>query len=118
MATVSGLVRSFYGWLARTKQSMQADSLSERIQSLPSSYPTSLPAVTSLARRTARALHGTAFHEKALYWSRLFERIQAEGWQGEIRSVDMDRIRIREDLKAGKDGVALQTRSTREIASS
>jgi hypothetical protein len=118
MATVSGLVRSFYGWLAKTDQALQAEGLSERIQSLPTTHPTSLPAVTSLALQTARALHGTAFFDKALYWSRLFERIQTEGWQGEIRSVDLDRIRIREELKAGKDGLALQDSRTRAASTS
>lgn len=117
MATVSGLVRSYYGWLAKTQSALSAKGLTEHSQLMPSQYPTSLPAVTSLAQRTARALQDTAFGDKALYWSGLFARIQTEGWQGEIRSVDLDRLRIREDLKADRDGLALQTCRTRKTAS-
>ena len=93
MATVSGLVRSFYGWLVRREQAMP-----DNAGVLPTNRPTSLSAITEIACHTATVLEGTEHEARANYWKNLFEGIEEKGWHGELRTEDQCRLKIRQEL--------------------
>jgi len=99
MATTTGLVRSFYGWLARRERGLQEGSFVFSKQ-----RPTSLSAITKVARHTAEVLKGTAHEKRANYWLSLFEGIEKDGWLGELRTEDHCRLQIRQDLNEAISG--------------
>lgn len=107
MATKTGLVRSFYGWFVRTEEALRESEHSALIAQLPTHKPTSLPAVARVARQTARVLKNSQYRKRALYWDKLFSRIIAEGWRGEMRITDTCRNTIRGELEEALDGLAL-----------
>jgi hypothetical protein len=104
MATSSGLVRSFYGWLARVERSLREDGNVLHSQLLPVQRPTSIGPVTRLALHTVRALSETVYEDKARYWADVFSRIERDGWRGEVRPQDRDRARIRSRLREALSG--------------
>ena len=95
MATKSGLIRSFYSWMARTESEMPPS------RSLPLNHPTSLKGVTRVAQQVKETLKNSPFEERAIYWAELFDRIQREGWKGENRLEDSVQESIWQELNDG-----------------
>jgi hypothetical protein len=108
MATIAGLVRSYYGWLVRTERALQEAGNEIHNLLLPAQRPTSLSAVTRKALHSARVLRGTDHEERANYWANLFEQIRSEGWKGEVRPVDACRSSIRQELREALGDLAVQ----------
>jgi len=104
MATKTGLVRSFYGWLVRKEQALREAENDTYMYLLPAQRPTSIPSVTRIALHAVRVLKGTTFEERAIYWAELFERIRAEGWRGERREIDTCQDAIRQELEEATRG--------------
>jgi hypothetical protein len=109
MATIAGLVRSYYGWLVRKERALKESGNEVYQRLLPAQRPTSLSAVTRIALHSARVLKDTEYEDRALYWARLFERIRQEGWQGEIRPMDDCRAQIRAELQEALGDLAVQS---------
>ena len=105
MALKRGLIRSYYGWLTKVETELREERGS-LVSSLPPWRPTTLPAVTRLALRTAGIFRGTRFQERAEYWSSLFQRIYSEGWKGDLSPQDKAGFSIREELEQAR-GLAL-----------
>jgi hypothetical protein len=99
MATRAGLVRSFYGWFARTERALRESGLVEAADALPPHRPTPIPSAHRVAQKALEALAGTPHEDKARYWADLLGGIVENGWTGESRTVDTDRARIRGDLE-------------------
>ena len=99
MATKSGLIRSFYGWLAKTEAELPPTRV------LPFARPTTFPAVESIARKTLVALRDSPFEERARYWANLFSSILSEGWKGEERVEDDVQASINQELTNGNMAV-------------
>jgi hypothetical protein len=104
MATTAGLVRSFYGWLARKERALREAGKEVYTSLMPAQRPTSIPAVIRVALHSVRVLKGTEFEERAVYWANLFEKIRIQGWQGDVRSSDVGRKKIRKELEEALRG--------------
>lgn len=98
MATQSGLIRSFYGWLVRRERALREVDDTPRINLLPARYPTTMPEVCKVAEAAEAVLCGTEHHAKAQYWVAIFDSIRRDGWCGEVRAEDRMRERIRQEL--------------------
>jgi hypothetical protein len=104
MATITGLVRSYYGWLVRKERALQEAGNLIYKDLLPAQRPTSLAAVTRVALHSVRVLKETEFEERAVYWAKLFESIHRNGWQGDERPEDRCRTNIRQELQEALSG--------------
>lgn len=104
MATTTGLVRSYYGWLVRKERALKEAGNDVYRELLPAQRPTSLAAVTRVALHSVRVLKETDFEERAVYWAKLFESIRKNGWKGDERPEDSCRAKIRQELQEALGG--------------
>lgn len=77
MANPYNLVRSFYGWVAKTERALKK---SRRLEAFPKVYPTTITGAFQVSTGLVTALEGTTHHERALYWHKTFGSIVESGW--------------------------------------
>lgn len=75
MANALSMARSFYSWMAKI-ESKESDAFVEA--RLPDFYPTAPHLLVPLTEELCSKLSDTKYHDKAVYWNRIFESFITE----------------------------------------
>ncbi len=79
MANQYNLVRSFYGWVAKTERALKKNR--RVLEAFPKFHPTTITGAFEVSTTLLPVLAGTVHHERASYWHKTFESIIADGWK-------------------------------------